>query len=329
MDRRSAGFTLIELLVVVAIISVLVALLLPAVQQAREAARRAHCKNNLKQIGLALHNYESTSGTFPPAAQYPKAQTSNDTYSAQARLLPFVDQNNLHSQINFNLSATSQPDVVRQRIAVYLCPSEINDTPRITATLSRYPLNYAANVGTWLVYDPNTGQGGNGAIPANMATRTADFIDGLSNTIGIAEVKAFTALLHDGGNPNVPGAPVPASIGALIALGGQFTAQLAHTGWTESPSFQTGFTFVFTPNTNVSFTNAGTAVDIDWDSRREGASGTQLTYAVLTARSYHSGNIVNVLVMDGSVRSISAAIDLGAWRAQGTRNGNEFGFVID
>jgi prepilin-type N-terminal cleavage/methylation domain-containing protein len=321
--HRGRGFSLIELLVAIAIIAVLVAMLFPAVQQAREAARRAQCKSHLKQIGLALHNYESSFGAFPPAAIYPVASTSDDTYSAQARLLPYVDQNNLYAQIDFNLAATSQPDVVRQRIAVYLCPSEVNDTPRITTTLTRYPLNYAVNVGTWLVYNPATGQGGDGALPANRATHTADFTDGLSNTLGFAEVKAFTGLVHDGGNPNAPGAAPPGSIGALLALGGQFTAQLAHTGWTESPAFQTGFTFVFTPNTTVAYSSAGTMADVDWDSRREGASATQLTYAAMTARSFHSGGIVNALVMDGSVRSFSNSIDLSAWRALGTRNSGE------
>jgi len=317
------GFTLIELLVVIAIIAILIALLVPAVQKVREAAARTQCINNLKQIGLALHNYEGMSGRFPPAALYPVGQTSSDTYSAQARLLPFVDQNGLYSQINFSLSATSQPNVVSQRIAVYLCPAEVNDKPRITATLSRYPLNYAANVGSWFVYDPATGQGGDGALPANSPTRTASFLDGLSNTIGFAEVKAFTDLVHDGGNPNVLGVPVPTSVSALLALGGQFSSHTGHTGWTESPSFQTGFTFVFTPNTNVIYTNAGTAADVDWDSRREGASATQITYAAMTARSFHSGGIVNVVIMDGSVRTITSAIDLGVWRALGTRSNGD------
>jgi len=317
------AFTLVELLVVIAIIGVLVALLLPAVQAAREAARRAQCTNNLKQIGLALHNYELSFRTFPPAALYPVASTSADTYSVHARILPYLDQNNVFSLVDFNVSATAQQSVVGQRIPVYLCPSEPKKMPRVTATLTRQPLNYGANVGVWFVYNPATGQGGDGALPANTFTRAAEFADGLSNTIGLAEVKTYMSLVRDGGNPNALNAPIPSSTSAVVALGGTFGADTGHTGWTESPAFQTGVTFVFRPNTNVAFSNGGTLVDIDWCSRREGGSATQLTYAAMTSRSYHSGAVVNALVMDGSVRPYTSATDIAAWRALATRNGGE------
>src|SRR4026208_1779818 len=102
MKRR--GFTLIELLVVIAIISVLIALLLPAVQQAREAARRSQCKNNLKQIGLALHNYAGSFSASPPVSVLPAGKTS-EPWSAQARLLPFIEQASLHSLIDWGSSS--------------------------------------------------------------------------------------------------------------------------------------------------------------------------------------------------------------------------------
>lgn len=323
-NRSPRGFTLIELLVVIAIIAVLIALLLPAVQSAREAARRGQCTSNMKQIGLALHNYEGTSTRFPMNGIYPAGQTSADTYSVHARILPFLDQNNLYQKVNFGQSAISQPAVVMQRIAAYLCPSEINDKARTTSVPVRYPLNYGANEGTWFVYDPNTGAGGNGAIPINTSSRAAQFTDGLSQTVGFAEVQAYGSYLLNTPVPNVLNSPPPASAAALVALGGVLKASVTHTGWTEGQTFQTGVTFVLTPNAQALYTDStGKVYDVDYVSSRDGSSATTLSYAAMTARSYHSGGIVNVLLMDGAVRAIGRSIDLTLWRAIGTRNGRE------
>ncbi|MEC7719407.1 MAG: DUF1559 domain-containing protein, partial [Planctomycetota bacterium] len=139
--ERRAGFTLIELLVVIAIIGILVALLLPAVQMAREAARRTQCSNNLKQIGLALHNFEGTFKVLPPSwsLTQPTGSGSVDGWSIHARLLPYLEQNNLASQIDFTQSYTLANNIningkVQRlsgaRIPTYLCPSETDDRPR-------------------------------------------------------------------------------------------------------------------------------------------------------------------------------------------------------
>lgn len=317
------GFTLIELLVVIGIIAILIALLLPAVQQAREAARRTQCRNNLKQIGLALHNYLDAFTRFPPVSVLPSGMTW-EPYSGHVRLLPYIDQANLHNLVNWNVSVqfTSNPTAARTRIPIYLCPSEINDRARITPTLVHYPLNYAFNEGTWFIYDPATGNIGDGAFHPNRAFQAGDFTDGLSNTLAVAEVKAYQPNLWDSSNPNALGVPPPSNPAGLTAYyGGTFDSN-GHTEWVEGDVHESGFTTTFTPNMNVPYTTGGVTHSIDLTSMRDGESVTVPTYAAVTARSYHTG-VVGVLLMDGSARSVSDNIDQGVWRAVGTRSGGE------
>ncbi|GAB4160508.1 MAG: DUF1559 domain-containing protein [Planctomycetaceae bacterium] len=321
-NKTKRGFTLIELLVVIAIIAILIALLLPAVQQAREAARRAACKNNLKQIGLAMANYQEAHGTFPPSGEYPIGIPST-AWSAQARLLPYLEQENLQNLINWDLSYSDQPNVAQVRVATFMCPSEINDRARPDGNITYYPLSYGINQGTWMVYDPTGVRKPDGIAAPNSNYRPRDIRDGMSNTIAFAEIKAFNPYLRDGGL--AAGSPIPAAGTDIAGLGGSFKTNSGHTEWVEGRAHQTGFTTVFRPNTFVPFVSGGQTYDIDYTSNREGRTIDQVTYAAVTARSYHTG-IVHVVLMDGSGRTISENINLGIWRNLGARNdGNVIG----
>jgi prepilin-type N-terminal cleavage/methylation domain-containing protein len=313
------GFTLIELLVVIAIIAILIALLLPAVQAAREAARRTQCKNNLKQLGLALHNYHDVYTVFPPGGTYLAATVQPAGWSIQARLLPYIEQANLTSLIDFSRGYSVQPAVTKVRISTLMCPSEINDKAYIDGALTYWPVNYAANYGEWFIWNPASGEIGTGAFGPNARTGMRDFTDGTSNTLAMAEVKAFQYYLRDVGSVANP--PVPNDPATVSSLGGSLRNS-GHAEWVDSRTNQTGFTTTFTPNTKVPHSDGGTIRDIDWVNIREGNNAAASTYAVLTSRSFHTG-VIQALLVDGSVRSFSDNIDRGLWRGLGSRGGGE------
>jgi prepilin-type N-terminal cleavage/methylation domain-containing protein len=323
----SSGFTLVELLVVIAIIGILVALLLPAIQAAREAARRSSCQNNMRQIGLAMHNFESATGAFPTALVYYKAgDPRNSKWSAQARILPYLEEENFESQINYALDyATTMVGnglIGAYRVATYLCPSEERDEMRFEAdgTPSHYPINYGFNRGVWRVFDPTATLPEEGAVQANQGTPFRKFIDGTSKTLLVAEVKGWTPYFRDA--PYSDPTP-PAATGDVCGLGGSFKSESGHTEWVDGRVHQTGFTAVFTPNARVECAQAGQSYDVDWTSEREGVTDTGLTYSAVTARSYHSGGVVNVVMSDASSHAVADNIDLAVWRAMATRAGQE------
>ncbi len=327
--RGRGGFTLVELLVVIAIIGVLVGLLLPAVQQAREAARRMSCQNNLKQIGLATHNFESAYKHLPPGWHDPDGPAING-WSAQARLLPHIEQVGLADAVDFTqnygestITVDGTPIKVSAfRVPTYLCPSEPKDLLRRddNGDPKHYPLNYGYNAGVWFVYDPVRQQVGQGMFTANQTMRFRDCLDGLSNTLAFAEVKAWNPYLRDVGIGGEVATPESAE--EICSLGGSFKVNTGHTEWVDGRAHQAGFTTTFTPNTEVICEFDGIDYDVDWTNAREGRSTSERTYAAVTSRSHHTGG-VNVSLLDGSVRFATESIDLSLWRALSTRNGRE------
>ncbi|HVV99278.1 MAG TPA: DUF1559 domain-containing protein [Planctomycetaceae bacterium] len=217
MRTRKSGFTLIELLVVIAIIAVLIALLLPAVQQAREAARRSQCKNNMKQFGLALHNYHDTFSCFPVGGFYEGTSGGvniGNGLSWHVMILPYLDQSPLYNQLNFlsnsHLTPASNLALCTQPLPVMFCPSgsQLQSTfnSEFSGTTPTYSTHYYGIMGpkgtnpvTNAAYpwdNSIAGHGGfatSGILLRNALTRMRDVTDGTSNTLMVGEISYNTA----------------------------------------------------------------------------------------------------------------------------------------
>lgn len=335
--RDVKAFSLAELLVTVAILATLIGLLLPAVQMARDAARCTACRNNARQLGLALLSYETARGRFPPSCSWSGVSTtdasSSAVWSAQARLLPYAEEVNLGEEIRRQLGVPySQATVGNgqliaiQQIPILLCPTEPNSHIRTKTdgTPEHAPLNYAVNVGSWIVFQPASRSGGDGAFFPNSRLRGCDFRDGLSRTIAISEVKAYTPYFRNAAHER-PGKP--ASPSAICGLGGEFkndapATPSGHTEWVDGRAHQTGFTSAFPPQATVPCVRDSGSYDVDWTNQQEAKSFAVPTAAAITSRSHHAGT-VTFSMMDGSVHTASEAIAANVWQALSTRAGGE------
>jgi prepilin-type N-terminal cleavage/methylation domain-containing protein len=342
MVQRRSGFTLIELLVVIAIIGVLIALLLPAVQKVREAANRTQCLNNLKQLGLALHNYHDTFKAFPfgKGPNYVTTRPGSAPYarwSAHSQLLPFIEQDNLYRSIDFSFPPETpgmggvipfmppfqNPNrensaACRTVVKMFLCPSDGSDI-----AVADWPgvNNYFANQSVWLCDLSEKlsstiapGERATGVFYYLSKVHMADIIDGTSNTAFFSE--------------KIRGAGVPDPRSDMFVMPNQTSLDATYqtcnnldpntavpltskegASWVMGEMCCTVYNHVNVPNTR---TCAGI-----------GFPGTMANMAMqVPPTSFHPG-IVNVLFGDGAVRPIGNDVDLITWRAIGTRNGGE------
>ena len=304
MLKKRRGFTLIELLVVIAIIAVLIALLLPAVQQAREAALRSQCKNNMKQIGLAIHNYESSLRIFPPSSTstfgkgvwgYPGTGPTDPNihlHSFASLILPYMDQANLYNTINYSVSALDPVNrpAASQILPMYRCPSYTGDVystdTQYTSKYDKYALRNYLCIGAKTVVGLSGAMPAEGVMFPGSKNGFSDILDGASNTVLVAETRESKAAVW-----------IDGTSAAVAARWMDFTKAMSN------PPYGGASTSInYTPYFPGGFPNS-----------------IQQLYG---PSSFHVGG-AHHLLGDGSVRFISQNVDVLTYDAICTRNGGE------
>jgi prepilin-type N-terminal cleavage/methylation domain-containing protein/prepilin-type processing-associated H-X9-DG protein len=305
MTRRPTrrAFTLIELLVVIAIIAVLIGLLLPAVQKVREAAARAKCQNNLKQIGLGLHNYHDAHSTLPPGgAGTASTAAANDGMGFHVYILPFVEQDALFRRFDLARTYNQAPNKAQAAVLVpiYQCPSAMNlytenNGENASATEKGWTTHYHGNMGpndlannTYeVIGSTNGGQAQQGVLGRDTKTRLTDLIDGSSNTLLVGE----TSWTRGG-----TGDPSSLPVGYRVWHRGCNTANALACG---------------------SCRNVANGLGTVW-----AGGGATAGYNNFSFGGIHTGG-TNFLFCDGSIRSVNNDISLGILLATASRNGGE------
>ena len=334
MRRRKTGdggFTLVELLVVIAIIGILIALLLPAVQAAREAARRSQCTNNLKQFALALHNYHDTYKTFPAYRQKAGSTAAADFqgYGVHVRILPFIEQQPLYDQLKTAsqdfyqpVSTTVDGIVARTPLSAFTCPS---DEPFPSTTVrgsSNYAVCAGPNIGWTIALNRQ-----NGVFRMDLPVAIASIQDGTSNTIMLGEhltgdgddtsYRAETDLVRSRpwtANESTQQGPITQAqldaYGSGCAAGSSNHTSYMGYRWGRPVFIYTVFNTVAPPNWQYP------------DCMPCGTCGAGDSTGIFPARSRHPGGVVHGLA-DASVTFISETIDLQLYHGLGSRNGKE------
>jgi prepilin-type N-terminal cleavage/methylation domain-containing protein len=327
--RRPRGFTLVELLVVIAIIGILVSLLLPAVQAAREAARRMQCSNSLKQIGLAMHNYESTFKILPMGTMNVAntALEKPNNSSPHPMMLPYLEQSTIHSLFDFTVDLNTHANnqsARQQKLPILNCPSHPR-SPEFILAAPQCPggcgtTTYMQSLGNNANYASN-----NGPFGRRYGARFADITDGLSNTGLFAEVLLGPS----------SGSPTAAVIPAGNIDDFKVATDVAFGSWDASPTGDT----IAIPDCENRATRAwlyrgkqyyrGIVVTTYYshtltpNSRlRDCIRATGLDRGHLAARSFHPGGVMHVLC-DGSVRFTGNTVNELVWRAVGSKSGSD------